>query len=128
MKRYLLDTHTLIWYLSNAPQLPSQIADLLEKPEEVLWVSVASYWEMAIKINLGKLTLPVSLEAFMSLTQSKGIRVLPIDQVALIAISTLPMHHRDPFDRMIIAQAQVNDLTIVSADIAFDLYEVERIW
>ena len=105
MKRFLLDTHTLIWYLSNAPQLPSSIADLLERPEEILWISVASYWEMAIKLNLGKLDLPVSLETFISIAKSKGIKLLPIDQIALLKISNLPLHHRDPFDRMIIAQA-----------------------
>ena len=128
MDRYLLDTHTLIWYLSNDPKLPAKVADLLENPDETLLVSVASYWEMAIKLNLGKLVLPTSLEALMSLAQSKDILMLPISEVALLTTSTLPLHHRDPFDRMMIAQAMTDGLRVVSADEAFDAYGVERVW
>jgi PIN domain nuclease of toxin-antitoxin system len=128
MERYLLDTHTLIWYLSNDPRLPTNVADLLENPDETLLVSVASYWEMAIKLNLGKLTLPVSLEALMSIAYRKDILTLPIGESALLATSKLPLYHRDPFDRMIIAQAITDGLSVVSADEALDAYEVKRVW
>jgi len=124
----ILDTHTIIWYLNNHPQLPRQVSTLLEIEENLLGVSIATYWEIAIKLNLKKLSLPIDLENFILLTREKKIHILPISEKAVLLTENLPLHHRDPFDRIIIAEAISQDVPIVSADKVFDLYDIERIW
>lgn len=92
-------------------------------------MSVASLWEIAIKVSIGKLTLAQPYDVFVpqQLTDN-AIEILPISLAHLGAVSTLPFHHRDPFDRLLIAQATIEQLPIVSVDTAFDLYSVERLW
>ncbi|MGH8069034.1 MAG: type II toxin-antitoxin system VapC family toxin [Candidatus Entotheonellia bacterium] len=109
-------------------QLSQQGKALLEADNE-LWLSIASLWEITIKLRLGKLTVGMPIEVLMTehLTRN-AIDILPITVAHLIALSTLPLHHRDPFDRLLIAQAMVEQAPLVSADPAFDAYPVQRVW
>ena len=126
--RLLLDTHTFLWFIDDSPQLSQQGKALLEADNE-LWLSIASLWEITIKLRLGKLTVGMPIEVLMTehLTRN-AIDILPITVAHLIALSTLPLHHRDPFDRLLIAQAMVEQAPLVSADPAFDAYPVQRVW
>jgi PIN domain nuclease of toxin-antitoxin system len=101
---------------------------LLESEADLL-LSVASLWEIAIKVSIGKLILTQPYDVFMrrQLTDN-DIKILPINLAHLGAVSTLPFHHRDPFDRLLIAQAMIEQLPIVSVDAAFDVYTVNRLW
>ena len=126
--KLLLDTHTFLWFLDDSPQLSQKGKALLEADNELL-LSIASLWEIAIKLRLGKLTVAVPIEVLMTqqLTQN-DIALLPITVAPLMIVSTLPLHHRDPFDRLLIAQAMVEQMPIVSADPTFDAYPVQRLW
>ena len=126
--RLLLDTHTFLWFIDDSPQLSQQGKALLEADNE-LWLSIASLWEITIKLRLGKLTVGMPIEVLMTehLTRN-AIDILPITVAHLIALSTLPLHHRDPFDRLLIVQAMVEQAHLVSADPAFDAYPVQRVW
>jgi PIN domain nuclease of toxin-antitoxin system len=126
--KLLLDTHTFLWFIDDSPQLSVHAKSLLESDNDLL-LSVASLWEIAIKYNLDKLKLPTPYEVFIpqQLT-TNDIEILPISFPHLAAVSVLPRHHRDPFDRMIIAQAQVERVAIVSVDPLFDTYPIRRLW
>jgi len=126
--RLLLETHTFLWFIDDNPQLSKRGKALLED-DNALLLSIASLWEIAIKVSLGRLTLPTPYEAFITQQLTvNSIDILPISIFHLAAVSTLPVHHRDPFDRLLIAQAMVERLTIVSVDAAFDAYPVQRLW
>ncbi len=126
--KLLLDTHTFLWFINDSPQLSADAKNLLESEVDLL-LSVASLWEIAIKASLGKLTLPDTYDKFIpqQLTLNE-IEILPISVAHLALVTTLPFHHRDPFDRLLIAQAMVEQISIVSIDIVFDSYTVNRIW
>jgi PIN domain nuclease of toxin-antitoxin system len=125
----LLDTHTLLWFALDDPQLKSTAKSLIVDPANHKCVSPASAWETAIKISVGKYKLNVPFEQFMDVAiRNNGFNVVPIDIKHCNILTTLPFHHRDPFDRMIIAQAMVEKLSIVSNDPAFDAYPVSRLW
>ena len=126
--KLLLDTHTFLWFINDSPQLSADAKDLLESDVD-LALSVASLWEIAIKASLGKLVLPDTYDTFIpqQLTLNE-IEILPISVAHLALVATLPFHHRDPFDRLLIAQAMVEQVSIVSIDIVFDSYTVNRIW
>ncbi len=127
--RHLLDTHCLLWFLQGAPELPDGVADRIEAPGSINRVSAASIWEMAIKIALGKLRVPYSLDQELpGILEDNGFVLLPLDFPHLQRVTQLPFHHRDPFDRLLAAQCQVEDLTILSRDASFDAYDVPRFW
>lgn len=126
--KLLLDTHTFLWFINDSLQLSADAKNLLESEVDLL-LSIASLWEIAIKTSLGKLTLPDTYDKFIpqQLTLNE-IEVLPISVAHLALIATLPFHHRDPFDRLLIAQAILEQISIVSVDVVFDSYTVNRIW
>ena len=127
--KLLLDTHTLLWFGLGDPRLSAAARALIDDPAHDKWVSPASYWEIAIKIRLGKYTLPSEYEDFMEKAiAGNGFEVLPVELKHTAVLTTLPLHHRDPFDRLIIAQAMVEDISVVSSDDAFDAYPVRRLW
>ena len=127
--RYLLDTHTLLWFLQDAPELPPAVADRIEADGAENHVSTASVWEMAIKIGLGKLSVPYSLDRELpEILNEGGFAVVPLRFTHLARVARLPLHHRDPFDRALVAQAQTEGLTVLSRDRAFDAYGVAREW
>ena len=108
---------------------PNQAASPAAEADNELWLSIASLWEITIKLRLGKLTVGMPIEVLMTehLTRN-AIDILPITVAHLMALSTLPLHHRDPFDRLLIAQAMVEQAPLVSADPACDAYPVQRVW
>jgi PIN domain nuclease of toxin-antitoxin system len=127
--RFLLDTHAFLWFIEDDPKLAPLAKSLIAEPANEILLSIASVWEIAIKMRLGKLTLPAPLLDFLrgELT-TNAIRLLPISLEHATAVADLPLHHRDPFDRLIISQAMVESIPIVSADAAFDGYPIDRRW
>lgn len=126
--KLLIDTHTFLWFIDDSPRLSARAKALLESDVDLL-LSVASLWELAIKVSIGKLILAQPYDAFVprQLTDN-AIEILPVSWAHLGAVSTLPFHHRDPFDRLLIAQSMIEQVSIVSADSAIDAYSVERLW
>ena len=127
-QKLLLDTHTLIWFLEGDQALSGQAKASIEGKGVTNYVSVATLWEIAIKSSLGKLTLKQDFSRLELLVQQNGFYVLPINFEHLKKVKTLSFHHRDPFDRLIIAQSLVERLDIVTKDPAFPAYGVSIIW
>ena len=124
---YLLDTHTLIWFLENDPRLPSATRTQIETTPTI-FISVVSLWEIAIKANIGKLDLSFPFSTISSNLVSLGITELPITFKDLEIYLSLPLHHRDPFDRILIAQAMNHALIFISQDTQMDTYPIQRFW
>ena len=128
MGRFLLDTHGLLWLIQGDLQLSERARAVISNDANQLYFSVASIWEIAIKLNIGKLKIGHTIDDIYTLLAQLKIEILPIDQSDLIRYLTLPLHHRDPFDRVIIAQAIDRNLVLVSADRSFEAYSVQRLW
>ena len=127
--KLLLDTHALIWAMEDNPRLSDDAIAAISQVEWACFVSVVSLWEMAIKRSLGKLRLPDTwLQELEDSRRDNGLGLLPVSAAHCGRIDGLPFHHRDPFDRMLVAQALEEGLSIVSADANLDAYGVERIW
>ena len=127
--RLLLDTHVFLWWNEASPRLSRRARHLLSNPENKLYFSVVSAWEMALKVQSGKLGLPTAVSVYVPARLNHyGMDALTVTLEHVLASSALPAHHRDPFDRMLIAQAQVEELTIVTHDKEFRKYAVEIIW
>lgn len=124
----LLDTHVVIWFITDDKKLPQKIKSIVENTNNSVFVSLASLWEMAIKHSLKKLTLKSDLKEIFQKIQDSGIEVLPISPEHILESSTLPFHHRDPFDRMLIAQTTFEGLQLVSKDNWVKRYEIAVIW
>ncbi len=129
MNRYLLDTHTFIWWVEDSPKLSPAASNTISCLENNCYLSLASAWEMAIKISLGKLKLATSLKRFITKNiAANDFKILPIDFSHINRIESLPFHHRDPFDRLLIVQAMTEQMPIISADTTLEAYTVKRIW
>jgi len=127
--RLLLDTHTFLWYILGGLRLSTRARSLLQSPVNELFLSIASAWEVGIKVSTGKLTLSEPLEAyFREQVLINSISLLPVTLEHAAFVSTLPFHHRDPFDRMLVAQSLAEGVPIISADPALDAYGVVRFW
>ncbi|SKB01125.1 PIN domain nuclease, a component of toxin-antitoxin system (PIN domain) [Prosthecobacter debontii] len=127
--KLLLDTHALIWFLEDHAHLSDVARVAISHPENQSFVSDATAWEVGIKHSLGKLDLPVPYEdLFPSRLQTLGFQILPIRHAHLHEAARLPWHHRDPFDRLLIAQARVESLVLVSRDTHFPAYGVPILW
>ena len=127
--KYLLDTHTFIWLDSTPAHLSENVVSICKDPSNILFVSLASVWEMQIKISAGKLQLPKPLQEIIQWQQKNNfVQMLPVTLPHVFTLDSLPQHHRDPFDRMLIAQAQVEGLTIISRDSEFAQYPINVIW
>ena len=114
--KLLLDTHTFLWFINNSPQLSIDAKNLIESDVDLL-LSIASLWEIAIKVSIGKLTIPNTYDQFIpQQVQLNDMEILSISMAHLTVVTTLPFHHRDPFDRLLIAQAMVEKMSIISAD------------
>jgi len=127
--RLLVDTHAFLWFVAGDSRLSARAKRRIENHENDRFLSVASIWEMAIKNSIGKLTLSISLDALVDEGAVRnGFALLDIRPDHAMAVTHLPFHHRDPFDRLLIAQALVERLTIVSSDAVLDAYPVKRVW
>jgi PIN domain nuclease of toxin-antitoxin system len=128
VKKYLIDTNCLIWSSENSPFLSKKAKNIVENIDNQLFVSIASLWEIAIKVSIGKLKLSVDFNTFIDNILQSNITILPITYKETITVSELEFIHKDPFDRIIIAQTINNNLEILSSDEIFDEYIVKRIW
>jgi PIN domain nuclease of toxin-antitoxin system len=127
--RFLLDTHTFLWWVTDDARLSSQAHTLMTDGNNELFFSAASGWEIAIKAQLGKLQLPDNAPQFvMAQLAINAIEILPVQLHHALHVYTLPMHHRDPFDRMLVAQSQLEELPIITADPQIKSYAVNVIW
>ena len=124
----LLDTHTLAWFAWDFPELPASIKNVLQSPQTNLRVSIASFWEIGIKIALGKWNLPGDVLALQKLTEAQGIEIVPITVTAIHLMTRMEHHHKDPFDRIIAATVLTAGSLLFSNDAVFDLYGVPRRW
>ncbi len=112
----LLDTHVALWAITDSPKLPQRARDLIQAPKTTVWVSAASIWEIAIKCGMGRGDMPVSGEDAVRYFQESGYRFLPIDVEHALAVESLPAHHQDPFDRILVAQALVEPMRLMTHD------------
>jgi len=129
MTNLLLDTHAMLWFFWGDSQLSPNAKSLIEDADNRKLVSIASCWEIAIKVGLGKLDLGEPSHSFLPREiEHNNFELLPISLNHATMVEGLPTHHRDPFDRLLIAQATVEELSLVSADVAFDRYDVTRSW
>jgi len=129
VQRLLLDTHTFLWWAADASELSDTARKAISDSGNECFLSIASCWEMAIKSSLGKLRLTKPVERFVNdLITENGFRLLAIELRHATKVEALPFHHRDPFDRILLAQAITEKLTIVSADSMFSSYGVKLLW
>ncbi len=135
MKRYLIDTHVLLWLCADTSKLSQRVNILLKNSDNSIAVSLMSFWEIAIKASIGKLDFKISIAELQNEINKKDIELILPDLGTIELINKMPFYkfngieHRDPFDRMLIAQAITENIPIISADTKFDLYpEVQRIW
>lgn len=112
----LLDTHVALWAITDSPKLPKTARELIASPKSVVWVSAASVWEIAIKHALGRGDMPVSGQDASRYFQESGYRFLPIEPEHAIAVEGFPAHHQDPFDRILVAQAMVEPMRLMTHD------------
>ena len=127
--KLLVDTHTFLWLVEGSPKLSSTAKAALANRNNELYLSVASIWELAIKVGNKKMALTDPLDMFVGKwTLAYQLALLPIDAAHVLAVVGLPDHHRDPFDRILIAQAHVESMTLVSVDAKFAPYSVPILW
>ncbi len=127
--KLLLDTHTFIWMDAAPEKLPRQVTELLQNPEHNLLLSVVSVWEIQIKTQLGKLDIHNDLVKLVQEQQERNrLIVLPVTLVHVLALGKLPLHHKDPFDRLLIAQAVSENAALLSHDSAFAAYPISLLW
>ncbi len=124
----LLDTHAIIWFLSGNKSLSKKAKIAIEDSSNLKIISIVSIWEMAIKISLGKLELPNGLNQFLKLIEDNYFSILPITFEHAIELSTLEFIHRDPFDRLLIAQSKADNLTHVTKDRFIKQYDIKTLW
>ena len=127
--KLLLDTHALLWFFTTDPKLSTPAKTAIEDPANERYVSPVSLLEIALKVRLGKLSLPAPFAMmFPTALAADNIQLLPLRIAHIEPLTTLPLHHRDPFDRVVAATALVEGLTVVSVDAIFDAYGVSRLW
>lgn len=125
---FLLDTHTFLWFVSADKQLPASVKAKIEDIDQSCFLSAASLWEITIKNQIGKLDLEISLPELFDYADRNQIEIIPITCDHLFTLSKLPLHHYDPFDRLIISQAIAEDLVVITRDKLFKKYKVKQQW
>ena len=127
--KYLLDTHSLVWFFAGHPNLSNKVREIMEDDNHQKLISLVSVWEMGIKQSKGKFNLFLPLEDYINNNiKLEDFDLLPIKLNHVSLITSLPFHHNDPFDRLLIAQSIIENIPILSKDIAFDAYDVNRLW
>jgi len=125
---YLLDTHTFLWFINGSVELSPQAKNIIQNPANTLYLSIADFWEIAIKMNIGKLSIDMSFEELLNEANKNDFQILPIQLEDIRVLTTLELYHKDPFDRILIAQAMQNNLTVITKDSNFEFYPVKIIW
>jgi PIN domain nuclease of toxin-antitoxin system len=129
MKGYLLDTRTFLWWVDGSSNLSTKAGAIISNPQNPCYFSLASSWELSIKASIGKLKLSIPVREYVTThIAANRFKQLGLTLNHVTRVETLDWHHRDPFDRLLIAQALENNLHIISSDKAFDLYGIERFW
>ena len=128
MSRYLLDTHTAIWYFKGDVAMSETAKRIILDPAISKYISIASAWELTIKISIGKLHFPGDAAGFIQAAQNNDITIVPIKTAHLTVLKDLPHIHRDPFDRLLVATAIAEGMTVITADNNIAYYEVKHIW
>jgi PIN domain nuclease of toxin-antitoxin system len=127
--KLLLDTHAFVWWANEPEKLSSHARECCEDIQNTLFLSVASIWEMQIKLQIGKMKLNTPLRsAIDNQRQTNDLRIMEIEMEHVFALDALPRHHKDPFDRMLIAQANIEELFVVTKDEIFSAYPVKLLW
>ncbi|HTD39094.1 MAG TPA: type II toxin-antitoxin system VapC family toxin [Mucilaginibacter sp.] len=126
--KYLLDTHTFIWFINGDPSLPDKVIAKIKNVENQCFFSIASVWEIAIKVKLNKLQIKSEFTKIIDFCIDNQIDILPIAFEHILELNKLDFHHRDPFDRLIIAQGITEKLTVLTKDENFHLYKVKCLW
>jgi len=130
--RYLLDSHTFLWYISGSSKLSSKAQNIIDDIQNELMMSIASLWEISVKYSLGKLKINGSYDSIANDLAENKIEILPIAFIHTKIQASLPFHHKDPFDRIIVSQALSENMDIISKDEILDLYfkgeKIKRIW
>jgi PIN domain nuclease of toxin-antitoxin system len=126
--RLLLDTHVLLWSAESPEKLSPKARRELENPTNILFFSAASIWEVAIKVSLQKLALSMSSQQLVEALVGSDFTELPVSSAHAAKVASIPFHHRDPFDRLLVAQAEIEQMTLVSKDAILDAYEIRRLW
>jgi PIN domain nuclease of toxin-antitoxin system len=124
----LVDTNAFLWLVAGDRRLSRSARRAIEDSQGEWWLSAASIWELAIKSGLGRITLPAPLDEYIAEKIQQGLRVLSVDWPHATRVERLPFYHRDPFDRLIVAQAQSEGLVVVTSDPAFAKYGVRTVW
>jgi len=126
--KYLLDTHSVIWYFDDSPKLSQKVTEIIENSENRLYISSISLWEIAIKMNLGKLSLGFSFDKLLNAIKVSDVGILQIEDEYLRNLSRLSFLHKDPFDRLLIATAFAENLTIITVDENIQKYDIAWVW
>ena len=126
--KYLLDTHAIIWIFEDAPQISSKVKDIIRDTDNKIFISSVSLWEIAIKVNLNKLDLKIELHELLMIIKNSEIVVIQIEDAFLEKLSSLPYIHKDPFDRLIVSSAIIEDLIIITSDENIRKYGVSWEW
>lgn len=124
----LWDTHTLIWFIEGDNNLGITARSYIENSQNTNFVSIATFWEIAIKVSINKLTLQIPLKNLKNLLWENGIEILPVTFEQTLLVSQLPFYHRDPFDRLLIAQAIHEKIVLLTKDEKFALYNIQTVW
>jgi PIN domain nuclease of toxin-antitoxin system len=128
-RKVLLDTHTFIWWVEDSPKLSSKAKEIIANMQNDCFVSLVSSWEMAIKTSIGKLKLTIPVREYVPQhLAANGFKQLDISFRHVTAVESLPWRHRDPFDRLLVAQALEEKMILVSADSILDSYDIQRVW
>ena len=125
--KLLLDTHVLLWFQAGDPSLPKAAEQAIRSQANEAFVSMVSFWEIGLKYSIGKLPLRMPLDAFFATITEAPFQILTLDSPHIVAASALPLHHRDPFDRMLIAQARYEGMHIITVDAQIKSYDVPLI-
>ena len=128
MIKYLLDTHVILWILDGKGQFSDTTFRIITDPGNVKYVSIASAWEVAIKIGKGNLQLEGGVSGFLRTVNRHGIKLLPIKRKHIKTLETLPLLHRDPFDRILVASAMAEGMSLITADENIPRYDVASLW
>ena len=126
--QFLLDTHTFIWFINGDSSLPNKIIDEIKNLKNHCFISIASIWEIAIKCKLNKLSLNADFNRILDFLDQNQIEILPISFDHIVKLNELDFHHRDPFDRILIAQGISENLTILTKDQNFSFYKTKTLW